>query len=158
MGVSIRSIETRDRDSIADMLSACGAFSDEEVRVALAMVDESLAAEYTAFVALVSGDVAGYICAGRTPLTRSTWHVYWLCVGTSNQRRGVGSALEAHLERFIAEQGGERVVVETSGRPDYLGTRRFYEHAGYQIVGRIPNYYKPGDDCVFYWKTVCPPV
>jgi len=30
--------------------------------------------------------------------------------------------------------------------------RRFYERAGYHTLGRIPDYYKPKDDCIFYCK------
>ena len=55
---------------------------------------------------------------------------------------------------FIRERGGERMVLETSGRPDYERSRRFYEQAGYRAAGRIENYYKPGDDCVFYCKVL----
>ena len=158
MGVIIRAIEAADREPIADMLAACGAFSDEEVRIALQMVDEALAGEYSIFIAERDSTVAGYICAGATPLTRSTWHVYWLCVRPEVQRRGVGSALQRHVEQFIRSAGGERVVVETSGRPDYARARAFYEAAGYEIAGHIPEYYKSGDDCVFYWKLLRPPV
>jgi ribosomal protein S18 acetylase RimI-like enzyme len=48
--------------------------------------------------------------------------------------------------------GGERLVLETSGRPDYERSRRFYERAGFTVQGRIPDFYKPGDDCLIYCK------
>jgi hypothetical protein len=42
--------------------------------------------------------------------------------------------------------------VETSGRADYDGTRRFYERHGYRATARIPDFYAPGDDQVVYVK------
>jgi ribosomal protein S18 acetylase RimI-like enzyme len=50
------------------------------------------------------------------------------------------------------ERGARRVVVETSGRPDYARARRFYEASGYREVGRIADFYADGDSCVFYSK------
>ena len=50
--------------------------------------------------------------------------------------------------------GGERLVVETSGRADYDRARRFYELSGYAVAGRIADFYKAGDDCVVYCKVL----
>jgi hypothetical protein len=36
--------------------------------------------------------------------------------------------------------------LETSSKPGYQKTRRFYLDQGYEIVGRIPEFYAPGDD------------
>ena len=44
------------------------------------------------------------------------------------------------------------IVVETAGRPEYAGTRAFYEARGYRAVSRIPDFYAPGDDQVVYVK------
>ena len=44
--------------------------------------------------------------------------------------------------------------LETSGRPDYEATRRFYRAAGFTEAGRVPDFYKPGDDCVVYYKAL----
>ena len=151
MGLTIRPLEASDRDAVAAMLVDCAAFSEEEVRVALEMVD---CGGYVLFAVEVDGAVRGYACIDRTPLTVSTWHLYWICVHPSAQQRGVGTALQRHIEDFIRSQAGERVVLETSGRPGYERTRRFYERAGYEPAGRIPDYYKAGDDCVFYFKAL----
>jgi len=151
MGLTIRPFEASDRDAVAGMLVDCAAFSDEEVRVALEMVD---CRGYLLFVIEEDGAVRGYACIDRTPLTVSTWHLYWICVHPGAQRRGVGTSLQQYIEDFIRSQAGERVVLETSGRPDYERTRRFYERSGYEPAGRIRDYYKPGDDCVLYLKVL----
>jgi len=149
MGLTIRPLQAPDREAVAGMLVDCGAFSGEEVRVALEMVDSG---DYTVFVVEQDGAVCGYSCIGRTPLTLTTWHLYWICIHPRAQRRGAGMALQQYVEEFIRSQKGERLVLETSGRADYERTRRFYERAGYQQAGRIPGFYKAGDDCVFYFK------
>jgi ribosomal protein S18 acetylase RimI-like enzyme len=156
MGLTIREMALNDRETVHELLLASPAFSEEEVRVALEVLDAGLAGglegDYPLFAAEVDGRVCGYICIGRTPMTRSTWHLYWICVHPQRQRRGIGQALEKHVEDFIRARGGERIVLETSGRPDYAQSRRFYESAGYCASGQIRDYYKPGDDCLFYCK------
>ena len=155
MGVSIRPLRPGDRAAAAAALQASRAFSEEEVSVALEMIDAGLAsADYVLPAAEIDGEVCGYACIGRTPLTRSTWHLYWICVHPRAQRQGAGQALQLHIDEFVRARGGERLVVETSGRPDYEGQRRFYETMGYQAAGRIYDYYKPGDDCILYCKVL----
>jgi len=152
--VIIRDAVRGDREQVRDMLICCGAFSDEEVRVALEVLDAGFDGDYATFVAAVGGIVRSYICVGQTPLTRATWHLYWLCTHPVAQRQGLARALERHAASFVAANGGERLIVETSGRPDYESTRRFYERAGYQPAGRIADYYKRGDDCIFYCRVI----
>jgi ribosomal protein S18 acetylase RimI-like enzyme len=158
MGVIVRDFAPADRPGAAKALVACRAFNEEEVRVALQVLDEALEGGseggYALFAAERGGDVCGYVCAGSTPLTVSTWHVYWICVHPAAAGNGAGRALQAHLEAFVRSRGGQRLVVETSGRPDYERARRFYERAGYQTVGRIPEFYGAADDCVLYCKAL----
>ena len=154
--VIIRPLASGDRAAIHTMLQTCGAFNDEEVRVALDVLDAGLAGgldgDYPLFAAELDGAVCGYVCVGKTPLTRGTWHEYWICVDPDFQRCGVGGKLQAHAEAFVRSRGGARLVLETSGRADYQRTRRFYRSAGYHPVGRIRDFYQPGDDCVVFCK------
>jgi ribosomal protein S18 acetylase RimI-like enzyme len=154
MDVIIREAARDDREPVRGMLIECGAFSDEEVRVALEVLDAGFEGDYATFVAAVDGVVRAYICVGQTPLTRATWHLYWLCTHPAAQRQGLARALERYAGDFVAGRGGERLIVETSGRPDYDATRRFYEGAGYHTAGRIADYYKHGDDCVLYCRVL----
>ena len=156
--LKIRQLVRADRKRIRQILAACGAFTDEEVRTAMYVLSQGLAGgldgDYPLFAAELGGRVCGYVCVGKTPLTRGTWHEYWICVHPAAQSRGVGQALQAHAEAFVRSRGGERLVLETSGRPDYARTRRFYRKAGYSRVGRIRDFYKPGDDCVMFAKVL----
>jgi len=43
-------------------------------------------------------------------------------------------------------------LVETSSQETYGGTIQFYEKTGYELVGKIKEYYKPGDDKLIFAK------
>lgn len=154
----VRELRAADRVAAHEALRACGAFTDEEIEVALEVLDVGVAGgldgDYSLFAAEVEGKMRGYVCVGQTPLTKSTWHLYWICVHPSAQGRGVGQSLQARAEEFVRSRGGKRIVLETSGRADYARARHFYRGAGYTEVGRIQDYYKAGDDCVIYCKTL----
>jgi ribosomal protein S18 acetylase RimI-like enzyme len=160
VGVKIRELQPGDRPAVREALVACGAFTDEEVRVALEVLDAGLAGgldgDYPMFAAEVDGRFAGYVCVGQTPLTHSTWHLYWICVHPKAQGHGVGCALQARAEAFVRSRGGERIVLETSATAGYARARTFYAEAGYAMVGRIPDFYRPGDDCLVYCRAFPP--
>jgi len=156
MGVIVRDIVSADRDAICRFLQTGSAFTIEEIEVALELVDYAIGhgsdGDYIAFTAVRENTVCGYVCIGRTPMTCSTWHLYWLYVDSSSRRAGLGRALEAHAAAFARSRGGERLVLETSGQPSYRSTRRFYEQCGYTVAGRIADFYKANDDCLIYCK------
>jgi ribosomal protein S18 acetylase RimI-like enzyme len=154
MGVIVRPPGPNDRTSVQRLLAASAVFTDEELRVAAELLEGVLHQDYVGFVAERDGEVDGYVCLGPTPLTEATWHLYWLGVHPRAQRRGLARALHAEAEARVRACRGARIVVETSGRPDYSPARRFYEGAGYRLAGRIADYYRQGDDCLFYCKTL----
>jgi ribosomal protein S18 acetylase RimI-like enzyme len=137
-------------------LRECGAFSDEEVRVALDLVDAGLAGdpEYTLLAADAApgGPLLGYVCFGRAPFTRGSYDLYWIAVDPAAQGRGVGQALLAGVEVAVREGGGTLLLVDTAGKPGYLRTRAFYAEAGYVEEARIRDYYAPGDDRITFAK------
>jgi ribosomal protein S18 acetylase RimI-like enzyme len=152
----VRALTVNDRDAVQDILCASAVFTEEEIRVALLVLDEGLAGgldgDYPLFAIEIDERVNGYACIGKTPLTASTWHLYWICIHPQHEGRGAGRMLQAHVEQFIRSRDGERIVLETSSQPAYERTRRFYLRAGYSEVGRINNFYKAGDDCMIFCK------
>ena len=137
-------------------------FSDTECVTAMDLVREGLAAAddddaYQILVADDGGRVVGYTCFGSIPLTSGAFDLYWIAVAPDHHAHGVGRALLRRTEEIVAAQGGRLVVVETSSRPDYDRTRRFYEHtAGYETGARLRDFYKPGEDKVVYVKYLGP--
>ena len=140
------------------MARRTNAFSEDEI----AVLDEVLLAcaeapgrDYTLLDAEECGIAGGFLIYGPTPMTDFAFDLYWIVVDPSQQRKGVGLALDdAMCAALLA--GAERAVirVETAGRSDYDGQRHFYERAAYRECGRIPNFYSEGDDLVLYCKEI----
>ena len=143
---------------VREMVEATGFFTPAEVAVAVELVDDRLArgpASDYRFVFGEDGDRAvGYACFGPIPLTQSSWDLYWIVVDPLEQGRGAGRALLAESERRIALGGGRRIYVETSSRPAYEPTRRFYERCGYEVTATLEDFYGPGDGKVVYLKVL----
>ena len=133
-----------------------GLFRPDEIPVALEVFDEAVRAgpraePYSALGADVDGRLAGWICWGPTPCTLGTYDLYWMAVDPALHGAGIGTALLTAMERRL-DGIARLIVVETAGRPEYAGTRAFYEARGYLAVSRIPDFYAPGDDQVVYVK------
>ena len=152
----IRPLRTTDRQPLEKVLTGTGAFSSEEIQIALELIDIVLTrpdqSDYLAWTHEKDGVVDGYYCLGPTPATQGTFDLYWIAVAPAQQGKGVGRALNRHAEELVRSMGGRLIIAETSSRPDYTATRRFYQNAGYGEVARIQNYYKVGDDLVVYGK------
>jgi ribosomal protein S18 acetylase RimI-like enzyme len=150
--MTVRCPRASDRPIVCEALTSCGAFNEEEIRVAVDMFDSGLAGEYSLLGVEAGGQLRAYACFGKAGLTERTWYLYWFCVHPAFQRAGIGQTLERTIEDLVVQSGGDRLVLETSGRADYERSRRFYERAGFTVHGRIPDFYKTGDDCIIYCK------
>jgi ribosomal protein S18 acetylase RimI-like enzyme len=157
MSVGIRRLASGDREPLEAVLRSDDSFRDDEIAVALELIDEALgdpASDYWIRVAELEGEVAGYLCFGPTPMTRKTYDLYWLVTGAAFRGRGVARALLGAMEAELAERGGGGVRVETSVTEGYGAARRLYERLGYPEAGRLADFYAPGDDLVIYYKRV----
>ena len=111
---------------------------------------------YRILVAEVGAGIAGYVCYGLTPLTESTWDIYWLAVSRGRRGQGIGSALVTAAEEEIKQARGRLVIIETSAKPGYEKTRQFYRNHNYDFVCQIADFYAPGDDKIILQKRLEP--
>jgi ribosomal protein S18 acetylase RimI-like enzyme len=161
----IRPMVAADRSGVFRILENAGNFTPEEVATALELIDEWLElGEHSGYLTYVleshgeeSSDVLGYVSFGPTPLTESTFDVYWIAVDKSKHRGGVGKRLMKFTEEETARRGGKLLLIETSSQETYGGTIQFYERTGYELVGKIKEYYKPGDDKLIFVKRLAAP-
>jgi GNAT superfamily N-acetyltransferase len=145
-----------DKPALMLILRDTPEFEPSEIPVAEEVIDTGLADPecYHLLVAECEGAVTGYICYGLTPLTESTWDIYWLAVEKHQRGRGIGGILIKSAEEGIARKQGRLIIIETSDKPMYENTRRFYLSHKYEFVCRIENFYAPGDDKIVFKKVL----
>ncbi len=153
----IRPITPGDREPIRKILEDTGMFTDQEVGIALELVDIVLnrpgQQDYVINVCEMDGPV-GYYCIGPTPATVGTYDLYWIVVDPAKQGKGIGATLEAHAEEMVRRQAGRLILAETSSQAKYEGTRQFYLRLGYKRLALIRDYYSPGDDLLVFGKYI----
>jgi len=149
-------LEPKDRGPIETLLRATGVFREDEIAVALEVLDSYFARpgqDYTAVGAFTpGGELLGYCVIGPTPCTLGTWDLYWIAVAPKVQAKGVGSVLLKEVEGRLTRSNARQLIIETSSRPPYDPTRAFYLRRGYREVARVPDFYEAGDDRVIYAK------
>jgi ribosomal protein S18 acetylase RimI-like enzyme len=156
MRPKVRPMAAYDKPAIIQTLKDIAEFTPAEVTVAEEVIDsylrDSTQSGYHVFVAEVGSSIAGYICYGLTPLTEGTWDIYWLAVAPKQQSQGIGKALLAFAEGKIQEARGRMILIETSSKPEYAPTRRFYRAQDYKLACRIADCYAPDDDKIIFQK------
>jgi ribosomal protein S18 acetylase RimI-like enzyme len=166
MNRTIRPMVAADRGGVFRILESAGNFTPEEVGTALELIDEWLdLGEHSGYLTYVLdardegvSEVLGYVCFGPTPLTESTYDLYWIAVDKLKHRGGVGKRLLKFAEEETVRRGGRMLLIETSSQETYGGTIQFYEKTGYELVGKIKEYYKPGDDKLIFAKKLQAPL
>jgi ribosomal protein S18 acetylase RimI-like enzyme len=149
--------EPGDAEAVGEIVVATGFFTPAECEVARSLVRERLGdpkSSYRFVFATLDGRLAGYTCYGRIPATEQSFDLYWIAVHPRTQGRGLGAELLLETEREVAAQGGGQVWAETSGTERYAPTRAFYARAGYRRIAELPDFYAPGDDKVFFAKSI----
>jgi ribosomal protein S18 acetylase RimI-like enzyme len=156
----VREARVGDRAGIEEAIRSDGTFKADEIAVALELVDKGIAGDpdYLLRVVLDDGQddapVRGYLCFGRTPMTKATWDLYWVVVHQVARGRGLAAGLVNAMEEEIRTRGGGHVRVETSVSDGYGSARGLYEKLGYPLVATFPDFYAPGDDLLVYYKRV----
>lgn len=155
--MSIRVIQPEDRDPLLSVLHSDGTFRPDEIEVALELIDDSIAGSRDYQIAVVEDSelgVAGYICWGPTPMTKSTFDLYWIVTHKEARGQGIASRLILHMEQEIQKSGGGHVRVETSEQEGYGAARRFYKKMDYPEQAVFPDFYSHGDGLIVYYKRV----
>ena len=139
-----------DEALVERLCRAAGNFREDEVRVAVELVEERRAkgeaSGYEFLFAQENDRDIGYVCYGQIPCTMTSWDVYWIVVDPEHQNRGIGRLLLTEAERRMINAGALRIYVDTSGTEDYRASRAFYERNGYDLVARLPDFHGPFDD------------
>jgi ribosomal protein S18 acetylase RimI-like enzyme len=149
--VSIVPLTTAHLPALAEILRATPEFTTAEVTVALEVLDEAIRDNgFTGIVAERDEAVLGYACFGATPMTESTFDLYWIAVSPAQKRSGVGRALTHAVLRAVRAKNARVLRVETEGGERYAATRAFYTGLDFEIGGEIRDFYAPGRGLVVF--------
>ena len=151
-------VAVTDVKAVEDLVRNTGFFSEDEIRIAAELVSERLdkgtGSGYYFIFAENRNRMIGYSCYGPIPATSFSYDLYWIAVDQHWQGKGIGRLLLAESEKMIAANGGQRIYVETAGRPQYRSTREFYLRCGYEQVACLEHFYAPDDAKIMYLKCV----
>ncbi len=153
-----RTLQPKDRERVREMVTASGFFNAEEIAIAVELVDDRLekgeASDYSFLFADTQGQTVAYACFGKIPLTVASFDLYWIVVDPALKRYGIGRHVLAACEQEVQQQGGTRIYLDTSTRPQYIPTRAFYERCGYHLAACLDDFYAPGDGKAIYCKAL----
>lgn len=158
MTVQIRTLHADDRELLEGILRSDQTFRDDEVSVALELVDDALAnkdSDYWFRIAEIEGQAAGYLCYGPTPMTECTYDLYWIVTHAQHRGKRVAASMVEHMEADLLRRGPHaQVRVETSQSEGYGAARKLYDRLGYPEVARFQDFYKQGDDLIVFFKSL----
>jgi ribosomal protein S18 acetylase RimI-like enzyme len=152
----IRKLIKSDKEQIRSILTETKHFNDDEIKVAIELIDVYLNDEkqqdYIIYTYENEDRAAGYICYGKRPLTDWTYDLYWIAVDPNIHGKGLGSKLVKHMEEDLKSASGKLILIETSGKAEYENERKFYTKNGYEVQTIIKDFYRSGDDLYIYRK------
>ncbi len=153
-----RVIRPSDADTIREIVASTGFFTPAEISLAVELFAERQhrgeGSGYEFVFAEQQGQTRSYACYGLAACSLSSYDLYWIATHHGSQGLGLGTAVLREVERLIRQAGGERIYIETSGRPLYLPTQRFYERSGYACEAVLAEFYGPSDDKRIYVKVL----
>jgi ribosomal protein S18 acetylase RimI-like enzyme len=151
---TIRTLAPTDRPALEAALRSDGTFRDDEIAVALELIDDALKGsdDYWIRVAEHGDRVGGYICYGPTPMTESTYDLYWVVVHAESRGHGLATKLVAAMEADLRERNATGIRVETSELEGYGAARKLYDRLDYPEASRLDDFYSAGDALITYYK------
>ncbi|MBK7104017.1 MAG: GNAT family N-acetyltransferase [Ignavibacteriae bacterium] len=151
-------VKKEDPANIREIVSSTGFFSDDEVNIAVELIEERLQkgieSGYHFLFLEIDEKTVGYSCFGPIPATKFSFDLYWIAVHKDYQNFGLGKILLTESENAISNLGGNRIYVETSGREQYISTRKFYLSCDYNEEAVLKDFYAPDDAKYLYLKIV----
>lgn len=145
----IRAADVHDIDALYELEELCFAERRFQKEHILYLLKNPRAATYV----FENGNILGtLVVQDERVLTR----VLSVGVHPRHRRQGIGRELMAAAEHAAHRFGTEEVRLEVNVKN--AGARAFYEALGYEVVGRLPQYYSWGDDALAMRKELPRPV
>lgn len=143
--IDIRPARVDDRAEILRVAESSGLFSSDDIPFFAESFDGwSPNDPDEEAVWWIAGAGDGAAMAAPETMSDNVWNLRFIGVAARRQRQGIGSALLSHLERHVLAADGRMILIDTSDAADQEVARAFYAGRGYDVVGRVPDYYGEG--------------
>lgn len=159
MTIVTKGIKAGDVKEIEEVLRSTGFFYEFEIKTALEIAEETLTrgTEGSGYYWLKIKDengVSAFANYGKNAFSTHSWDLYWIAVHQNSRNMKLGSLLLKAVEEDVRKMGGKILWIETSGRPQYISTEKFYQKNGYRLQASLSEFYGPGDPKQIYAKTL----
>lgn len=159
MAVISEGINKGDRKKIEEILRSTDFFYEFEIKIALEIADATISEgmKESGYYWLKATDEDGLVAFanyGKEDFSTHSWDLYWIAVHQNSRHKKLGSALLVAVEEKVREYGGKILWIETSGRPLYVPTEKFYVKNGYELQASLKDFYGPGDPKQIYCKVL----
>lgn len=149
-----------DIESVGTIVESTGFFYDIEIPLAVELINEATNGNKDYKFIFVddeeTGQTVAYSCFGFIDGTIGGFDLYWIVVHNKYRGCGIGKKLLEKTHEKVIEMGGRYLIAETSSIEKYFPTRNFYLQNGYISEARIKNFYRIGDDKIFFVKNLVP--
>ena len=157
MAILLKGIRPEDRNGIEEILRSSGFFYEFEIDIALGLADETLArtedeSGYYWMKVIDDNGMIAFANYAKNSFSVHSWDLYWIAVHCGSRNQKYGSVLLTAVEEDIRSLEGKILWIETSGRPLYAPTERFYRKNGYMLQASLKDFYAPGDPKQIYAK------
>ena len=154
-----KGIEQKDRKNIEEILRSSEYFYEFEIQAALKIVDETLRdgmvkSGYYWMKVYDEDKFIAFANYGKDDFSIHSWEVYWIAVHQNSRNKKLGSLLLEAIEDEVRKSGGKILWIDTSGRPLYTSTERFYLRNGYKLQASLKDFYGPDDPKQIYCKVL----
>ncbi len=153
-----QTVRQEDLPIVEEILISSGFFYDIEIPVALELVEDRLEhgdlSDYQIIFAEIDSKIVAYACFGLIPGTLGSYDLYWIATHNDLRGKGIGIQLLEEVHRIISILKGRILIAETSSLEKYAPTRHFYLSAGYSQEAKLADFYRVGDDKIFFVKRI----
>lgn len=102
-----------------------------------------------------SGDVIAALGVFENEFKSGGYGAYYFAIHENFRRQGIGSGLLETSEKYIKENNGRYLIIESCDIDSYRPARNFYQKNGYTAISYIPDYYVIGEGRIDYYKRLC---
>lgn len=143
-----------DKYVVKDIVESTGFFQDVDIPIAVGLVESVLkdGEDYKFLFAEIYGRTVAYICYGLIDGTVGGYILYWIVTHNDYRGQGIGKLLLEETHDIIKNDGGRYLLAETSSIDKHSLTRNFYESNGFTKESTIKDFYRIGEDKLFYIK------